>query len=63
MTRVDWDTVAPLCEGCGDPMSAIAQDHGEEQFGHQGRCCACYEQSQVGALQRTKRKRMRGMHR
>lgn len=56
-TVEDWKMPEP-CEGCGDPLSPIAQEHGTE-LGHEGLCCACYEQHQAGELRRAKRKRRR----
>jgi hypothetical protein len=57
--RVEWD-VSPPCDGCGDPLSAMAMEHGEEGFGHQGLCCACYEQHNRGELRRKRKRSRRG---
>jgi hypothetical protein len=41
----DWEP-PPLCVDCRAPMSGDAQDHSRQGFGHQGRCCDCYERRQ-----------------
>lgn len=38
----EWEP-PPLCTGCKEPLNGTEMEHGEEGFGHQGRCCRCYE--------------------
>lgn len=38
----EWEP-ATLCCACREPLSQKEIDHGEEGFGHQDRCCECYE--------------------
>ena len=35
-----------VCIGCGNILSEIALEHGLYGFGHDGRCCACYDKRQ-----------------
>lgn len=56
-TMEDWDSVAKKCEDCDGPLDYKALEHGLEGFGHQGRCCDCYERRMRGDGPAFKRKR------
>ena len=40
-------TLKPCCD-CGELLSGKAIEHGLYGFGHDGRCCGCYEVRQRG---------------
>lgn len=51
----DWSGPMPRCDECERELTANEVEHGLEGFGHQGRCCDCYDIRMMGDLQ-TKRK-------
>jgi len=38
-----FDANPKICGDCGERLDAKATEHGIEGFGHQQRCCACYD--------------------
>ena len=45
----EWEP-PPLCDECYRDLNAKDIEHGEEGFGHQGRCCICYEKRMRGVV-------------
>ena len=43
-----WNGPPPLCSDCEKPLTGEELEHGAEGFGHEGRCCECYEDRERG---------------
>lgn len=55
-TTEDWDCRLKTCDVCGELLTGIELEHGQDGFGHQATCCECYEAIIRGTAKRPKRR-------
>ena len=41
----EFDSTVVWCLSCEEPLTPTEQQHSEEDYGHQGFCCECYDLS------------------